>query len=142
VRANADGSLDTGFGSSGMVVVSYSDYPTASLTSVQSLASGATVVAGNTLLPGAVDTFNLSFVARYDATGAVDSGFGTNGRFLVDNSGDTLCMEDFDIGGGNYINYTGGRILASTVFEERKLYLGGFACRDQNIDFNLLALWL
>ena len=75
VRYNADGSLDTGFGTGGKVTTSFStgkDYG----YSVAIQADGKMVVAGYAY-NGA--DFDIA-VARYNADGSLDTGFGTGGQ--------------------------------------------------------------
>jgi uncharacterized delta-60 repeat protein len=75
-RLNPDGTLDTSFGSNGVVVTSSS--PNASYArSVMIQADGKIVVAGdqNNVVTGA----NSFMVARYNTNGSLDTAFGFNG---------------------------------------------------------------
>ena len=78
VRYNADGSLDSGFGSSGIVTTSFgSQSDEAFAIAVQ--ADGKIVLGGHAMSA----TRGLDFaLARYEADGTLDFGFGTNGQVL------------------------------------------------------------
>ncbi|MFF1658467.1 calcium-binding protein [Streptomyces sp. NPDC058255] len=76
-RYNSDGSLDSGFGTGGRVVTDFGDYEFVNGVAVQS--DGKIVAAGST-----GGDFAL---ARYNANGSLDSGFGTGGRVTTDFGG-------------------------------------------------------
>jgi uncharacterized delta-60 repeat protein len=84
VRANANGSVDTTYGTNGVAIV---QTPTVLGHALSCVAlpdgSGATVLAG---LDGNFDNPNLAF-ARLDANGNLDPAFGTAGRSSIDFGG-------------------------------------------------------
>jgi uncharacterized delta-60 repeat protein len=83
VRLNSDGSLDPGFGSSGIVTTQIGTAnDTAIALALQ--ADGKIVAAGTTNSSGQLD-FAL---ARYTATGDLDTTFGTGGMVVVSNPTD------------------------------------------------------
>ena len=71
LRVNADGSLDTSFGSSGIIVI-----PNYSYSSVVIQSDGKIVVGGAAIIDVAV--------ARYDDTGVLDPTFGVGGITTID----------------------------------------------------------
>ena len=77
-RYNADGSLDTGFGTAGKVITSFgSDSDEAFAMVVQP--DGKVVLGGHTLSA----TFGLDFaLARYNTDGSLDTSFGSNGQVV------------------------------------------------------------
>ena len=87
VGADADGSLNTDFGSDGVVITSFGSQATASAMAVQ--ADNKIVVAGyvnnhnaTPATPG--DDHNDFAVARFNANGTIDTGFGTRGWVTTD----------------------------------------------------------
>ncbi|MEO6753703.1 MAG: FG-GAP-like repeat-containing protein [Chthoniobacteraceae bacterium] len=94
VRYNANGSLDTGFGSGGKVITSIgSGLDDAYSVAVQE--DGRIVVAGTTF-NGSKDDFAL---VRYTATGALDTSFGANGKVTTaigsrDDFGRSVALQD------------------------------------------------
>ena len=72
-QLNLDGTLDTGFGTGGFVTTAIGDSSVAHALAVQT--DGKLVVAGTTTTSGV----NQFFVARYNADGTLDTGFGTTG---------------------------------------------------------------
>ena len=79
VRYNADGSLDSSFGSGGKVVTSISvaNYDFANALAIQP--DGKLVAAGQS---NNVSNWNFSLV-RYNANGSLDSSFGTGGKVMT-----------------------------------------------------------
>lgn len=77
VRSNSDGSLDMSFGSNGTVITAVNSDAGAEAVIVQN--DGRIVVAGNS-----VDGQDPDFaLARYDASGALDPGFGSGGKVVT-----------------------------------------------------------
>lgn len=88
IRLETSGSLDTGFGTDGIVQLDIPDLGSVRARAVAVLASGRVVVAGAGVLPGAKKkgrgggstTPNVvTFITRLNANGATDSSFGTDG---------------------------------------------------------------
>ena len=78
-RYNTDGTLDSGFGSSGKVTTNFSgSYDTCLAVAIQS--DGKIVAVGDS-------DGNDFALARYDTNGALDSTFGTGGKVTTDFSG-------------------------------------------------------
>ena len=88
VRFHPDGSLDSGFGSGGLVTTDFfgdSDIPSA----VEVQADGAILVAGFASSVNGDDSFDEDFgLARYEPDGDLDAGFGSGGLVTTDISGD------------------------------------------------------
>lgn len=92
-RYNADGSLDSGFGSGGKVVTDLGGTEFATRLALQ--ANGKVVMVGTSTKPG-IPVFAL---VRYTATGALDATFGTGGVVLTDvgpggDVGSDLAIQD------------------------------------------------
>lgn len=116
-RYETDGSLDTTFGSGGIVVT-----PTASnydyFYDVKILPDSKILAAGTTLNTSSVND-DLVLV-RYNSDGSLDATFDGDGILLT------------DIGGGN------DRPLAVIVQDDGKLVLGGYATVDDDPEFVLV----
>ncbi|WP_405888775.1 calcium-binding protein [Streptomyces sp. NBC_01136] len=97
-RYNTDGSLDTGFGTGGRVSTDFGDYDFANGVAVQS--DGRIVAAGSTDADFAL--------ARYNANGSLDAGFGTGGRVTTDFGGTAEQAHDVAL-------QPDGRIVAAGV---------------------------
>ena len=81
-RYNADGTQDLGFGTNGVVIVTFNNASdTARGLALQS--DGKIVVVGRAL-GGTLDDFG---VARFNADGTLDTGFGTSGKLSIDING-------------------------------------------------------
>jgi len=113
-RFNADGTLDTaGFGgATGKVTTDMtgtSDWDLARAVAIQS--DGKIVVAGGAVIYNAVCGCTHFAIARYDAGGVLDPGFGTGGKVL----------DDF-VGGGDLANdvaiQADGRIVAAGLVQQ------------------------
>ncbi len=72
-RYNADGSLDPGFGSSGIVKDSL--FGTSKITAVSVLADGKIIAAGYGFITGGCNNY-MGIVARYNPDGSIDYTFG------------------------------------------------------------------
>lgn len=114
VRLNPDGTLDSSFGTNGIVTTDYNHlYNTSHSVAIQS--NGKYVVAGYTEKPGSSDTDIL--IIRYNTDGSIDHSFGINGLTLIDyNNADDFAwvvkVDQYDkivIGGNVTIN--GSKIL-------------------------------
>src|SRR5204862_395505 len=81
-RYNADGSLDSSFGSAGKTVVAFAG-ASAEAMALGLQANGKIIAAGSALSPVGID-FAL---ARFDASGLLDPAFGTSGKLTTDFSG-------------------------------------------------------
>jgi uncharacterized delta-60 repeat protein len=80
VRYDADGALDDTFGEGGIVVLDAGRFD--EVQDAALLPDGSVLVAG-TRTPGASET-TRAFVARYDASGTLDSAFGEGGVALIE----------------------------------------------------------
>jgi uncharacterized delta-60 repeat protein len=98
LRYNADGSLDSSFGSGGKVATDFGSGESASGLALQ--ADGRIVVVGsrsaNPFIPALVPSFAL---ARYNVDGSLDNSFGTGGKVLTDfgsasSAGDVALQAD------------------------------------------------
>ncbi|MCB9135103.1 MAG: tandem-95 repeat protein [Anaerolineales bacterium] len=116
-RFNSDGSLDFDFNGSGKTTVSFTSGDNDFGTGVAIQPDGKIVLGGYT---DAVGTRNNFALARLNANGTLDTGFGTNGKTVTDFNG----LDDF--AQGLVIQPTG------------HIVLGGFA--DSSSTFNDYAL--
>jgi uncharacterized delta-60 repeat protein len=86
-RYNANGSLDTSFGSGGKVITSYTTIPgSLGNTGVSSVAlepNGTIVVVGTTEFVGGSNPLYHPFVVRYTASGRLDTTFGGTGIVVL-----------------------------------------------------------
>ncbi|NEO29875.1 MAG: DUF4347 domain-containing protein [Symploca sp. SIO3C6] len=115
VRYNSDGSLDTSFGSNGVV--------TTNLEGDSDLASGVTLQPdGKIILVGQANTDNSANFAlvRYNSDGSLDSSFGTNDIATTD----TVSNPD---------NFGG-----ITLQSDGKILLAGSSFNENNFNFNLV----
>ena len=79
-RYNADGSLDTTFGSGGKVLTDFGSASNDFAADIEVQPNGKIVVAGSSRASG-----NYDFaVVRYDTDGSFDTGFGSGGKVLTD----------------------------------------------------------
>jgi uncharacterized delta-60 repeat protein len=85
-RYNPDGRLDAGFGTGGKVTTSFGAFGCATGVALQP--NGKIVVAGNTTDAVGGEDFAL---ARYNANGGLDAGFGTGGKVTTDFGGDDFA---------------------------------------------------
>ena len=79
MRLNADGSLDTTFGTGGITVYDSGGTSTDRAAGIVRQASGSLVIAGNTDRNGEQDII----FARFTASGVLDATFGTDGETIV-----------------------------------------------------------
>ena len=84
-RYNTDGSLDTGFGSGGIVTASLSDATNSEATSLAIQPDGKIIAAGYANFSGSDDFV----VVRYNSDGSLDTSFGSSGIVTTDFSGAT-----------------------------------------------------
>jgi uncharacterized delta-60 repeat protein len=119
-RYNADGSLDQGFGTGGLVTTDFGRNDFAYGLAVRP--DGTIVVAG-----GSADSFGIGdfALARYNADGSLDQGFGTGGLVTTDFGGaDTAIAVAFEPDGD--IVAVGGTLDLSTFLGDLALarYIG------------------
>ena len=86
VRYNSDGSLDASFGNDGEAILHFDDGWGAA-TSVAIEADGKIVVAGYAWTDSSYSTYYDFAVARFNADGSLDTGFGTDGVVTTDFNG-------------------------------------------------------
>lgn len=86
VRLNTDGTFDTTFDSDGIVSTAFSFQSRINSLAIQT--GGKIVAAG--ALTGTLPGFGEFALARYNADGTLDTGFGTNGTIVTPNTGDIL----------------------------------------------------
>ncbi len=87
-RYNSDGSLDTTFGSTGIVTTAFTDLLPSGISSANDLvirADGKIVLLGNVIIPPVVIPFtNVQFaLALYNSNGTLDPTFGTGGKLIT-----------------------------------------------------------
>lgn len=93
-RYNSNGSIDSSFGTNGVVVISLSDTTSGRIYDVGIQTDGKLVAAGTNDAFGIGDTA----VLRYTANGSLDSTFGANGVFTtrvgtIASIGEALCIQ-------------------------------------------------
>ena len=81
VRFNTNGSLDTSFGSGGKVLTDFGSASDDTASAVAIQQDGKVVVAGYS---DASDASGDFAIARYNADGSLDAGFGSGGKVLTD----------------------------------------------------------
>ena len=79
-RFNADGTLDSSFGTGGKVVTNIGGHDGAIALAIQT--DGKLVAAGTTTVTPADDDFHFA-LARYNPNGSLDSSFGTGGKVIT-----------------------------------------------------------
>ncbi len=84
-RYNSNGTLDTSFGTNGIVAMQLSGSLASAIYSI-AIQSDGKIVAGGTALIGGIPEFAL---ARYNTNGSLDTSFGTNGVVTRQPSGST-----------------------------------------------------
>jgi len=95
-RYNANGSLDSSFGSGGKVVTDFFGRFDA-ITSLAIQPDGKIIGAGYTMKSTAADSIDFA-LARYDAGGSLDPGFGISGKTTTDFFGFTDNIEAVRLG--------------------------------------------
>jgi uncharacterized delta-60 repeat protein len=113
-RYDADGTLDTTFGSSGRTITDFG-YGTDLILAMTVLDSGKILVAGNAY-NGTDDDFAL---ARYDADGTLDTTFGSSGRTITD------------------FGYGSDGAYALTILDSGGILAGGISDNGSDYDFAL-----
>ncbi|NUM35807.1 MAG: hypothetical protein HUU50_14780 [Candidatus Brocadiae bacterium] len=114
-RYNANGTLDSTFGTNGKVTTDFPYSGNDGIESLAVLADGKIIAAGN------ASPYNGSFaIACYHANGALDTTFGTNGQVTTDFNPASLDA-----------------IVKIKVFPDGKILAGGYANSGTNIDFAL-----
>lgn len=119
VRYNHDGSLDTSFGTGGIVLTDLRGNEQIGDIAIQS--DGKIVAGGSTVSPaGGSRDFAL---ARYNSNGSLDTGFGTGGVAITHFSGGSGAIADLEIQtdgrivvAGNVGTITSGGFIASVDF--------------------------
>jgi uncharacterized delta-60 repeat protein len=114
-RLNADGSLDSGFGSGGETTVSpYTtdsfEFDTAAGVALDS--AGHIVVAGNTLSYPSGGHFA---VTRLNSDGSLDTNFGSGGKVIVAPNFSSSSISEYDTAAGVAIDSSGRIDLAGTA---------------------------
>jgi uncharacterized delta-60 repeat protein len=136
-RLNADGTLDSSFGTKGMVVTAFglpqgNFRVDASASSVALQSNGEIVVAGSATYtwqgevppPAAFTLFTDFAVARYDAGGHLDKGFG-NGGEVVTSFGHTAPGHGQDQASGVVVQKDGKIVVVGTATGESPPYVPG-----------------
>jgi uncharacterized delta-60 repeat protein len=108
LRYNTNGSLDTGFGTNGVVIYLSEQWyaPRLTLNKLAIQADGKIVVAGDT---SNVDGSRDMLLLRYNTNGSLDTGFGTNGvvtyaTYVYD---DTVADPEVHL---NYVDLTARKV--------------------------------
>jgi uncharacterized delta-60 repeat protein len=81
-RYNADGTLDLGFGTNGVAIATFNN--NSDILRGLALQSDGKIVVVGRAFGGTLDDFG---VARFNTNGTLDTGFGTNGKLLIDING-------------------------------------------------------
>jgi uncharacterized delta-60 repeat protein len=117
IRLNADGSLDTSFGTGGKLLMAVGGRADSGYSVIQQ-SDGKLVVAGSSAF-GLYDDFGL---IRLNTDGSLDTGFDTDGKFRTDIGSD-------DDNGSSVIQQSDG-----------KLVVAGYSNNGGNRDFSLIRL--
>ena len=121
-RYNANGTLDTSFGTNGKVLTDFSNGADAAASAVLQT-DGKLLVAGHTyadLDPGQTET-DIA-VARYNVDGSLDTTFGNSGKVVIDitdslDFGDSIALRaSTDFGNSIALQSDGKIVLAGTVY--------------------------
>jgi uncharacterized delta-60 repeat protein len=114
-RLNPDGTLDTSFGTNGVVVTSPTDYVYADSVKIQ---ANGQILVGGTQYPSPTNTNHMFLVARYNTNGSLDSAFGTNGIATGGYAADfAMALEpDGRIVLAGYTNVSGQPVFALARF--------------------------
>jgi uncharacterized delta-60 repeat protein len=101
VRLQADGAIDTTFGTNGGAFVGFPGFPSMNAFAVAIQSNGEIVVAGDALLsvtpPSATPPAGFALV-RFTAQGALDTTFGSGGKVITSfGSGDTAFVTSLSI---------------------------------------------
>ena len=80
VKYDANGTIDTTFGTSGIVSTDFNGFGD-SAVSVHELSDGKILVAGTAGIDGSDSDFAL---IKYDSNGSIDTSFGTSGQVIID----------------------------------------------------------
>ncbi len=116
VRYNADGSLDSSFGTGGLVTTSFGGTDDRAMAVVLQ-PDGKVVVVGR-VLSGTLDVFHFA-LARYNADGSLDTSFGTNGQVTT------------SVGGTN------DQGLSAVLQENGRIIVAGTSNLSGTFDFSL-----
>jgi uncharacterized delta-60 repeat protein len=119
-RFQANGNLDTGFGTGGKVTTSFSSYGNDGSYALAIQPDNKLVVAGYSNIS---TTYKFA-LARYNSNGALDTNFGTNGKVTT------------AIGSGGE---EGAQALV--IQGDDKLVVAGFAYNGSNSDFAIVRYW-
>lgn len=84
-RYNSDGTLDTGFGNSGIVITDFLDEENTERAEVITIEADNKILAGGFMGPAGEPDF---VVLRYNQDGSLDNGFGSNGLVVTEFDGE------------------------------------------------------
>jgi uncharacterized delta-60 repeat protein len=136
VRYNADGTLDTTFGSSGVAIAPFKTFSEA--TSVAIAPGGKIVVGGFAvrigLNEGTTSTFAL---ARFNANGTLDTSFGTNGMTTTAFPGVGSAVQAIAVQPDGKIVAVGSGASSVDLVQSTISTDSGFAAARYNIDGSL-----
>jgi uncharacterized delta-60 repeat protein len=132
-RFNADGSLDTSFGTSGKVVTDINSYSPIVLA-VQ--ADGKVIVSGAKFSVGQPFSPSQVTVTRYNANGTLDTTFGTSGTARIDTGANSLTINSAIFQTDGKLVLVGGSYTFSTQFSPN-FHSGHFALARLNADGSL-----
>jgi uncharacterized delta-60 repeat protein len=134
-RLNADGSLDTSFGSGGKTTITYPGYQSIDVAAgVVVDASNRVVIAGTTGFGGLANAFA---VTRLKADGTLDGDFGSGGEATVSFSGGVLPERAAGV-----IRAASNRIVvAGTLYKGGLGFAGDFALTRLDDSGNLDSSW-
>ncbi len=118
-RFNSDGSVDTGFGTSGIYSLDVTAGRTDRATAVGVQSTGKVIVGGYTRTVSQSDNFTL---IRLTSTGALDTTFGTSGIFTL------------DLGGAS------DRAFCLKVLSDDKILLAGWASNAGDLDYAVIRV--
>ncbi|CAE78065.1 delta-60 repeat domain-containing protein [Bdellovibrio bacteriovorus] len=119
-RLSSDGSLDTAFGGTGIVITNRSSSANDSIYSIHPLSDGSILVAGALTTAGNSNCY----LSKYTAAGAVDATFNGTGISVVDFGGSDVCrgmdvMSDGSImmSGNSANNFVAAKLTAAGALD-------------------------
>ncbi|HWQ94677.1 MAG TPA: delta-60 repeat domain-containing protein, partial [Gammaproteobacteria bacterium] len=106
VRYNADGNIDTGFGSGGITLIDFS--PEDDVKAIALQADGKIVIAGSAII--STSSYFDFVLTRYNNDGSLDTGFGIGGKQTTDFFGGNDQVNDM------VLQVDGKIVVAGTTF--------------------------
>lgn len=110
VRYNTDGSLDSGFGTSGVMIISFSSFSQGNAVAIQG--DGKIIVVGN------VGNGTAAGIARLTSSGSLDTSFNTTGKLEITVADGSTTGNALAILGSGKILVAGGALVNADSAQE------------------------